>query len=143
MRLRSLLLTLAALVAFASCGSGTRDYPPHFPTPTTVTCADAPQLKRRGVDDRSQSNELNSDHEKIHVGNRASFFASLAIIADLKCRVTLAAADEALKPALEAARKAENSKSMYERAFRWGEADFIATHVIALMIQELPAPPLK
>lgn len=30
---------------------------------------------------------------------------------------------------------------MYERAFAWGEADFIASHVIALLIQELPAPP--
>ena len=32
---------------------------------------------------------------------------------------------------------------MYERAHRWGEAAFIATQVIDLLIQQLPAPPAK
>jgi len=100
-------------------------------------------LRQRAVDDRRQSDELRSDHERIYVGNRAGFFASLAIIADLKCKVTPAEADEALKPAFEAARKAEDTSSMYEMAFRWGEADFMATQVIALLVQQLPAPPSK
>ena len=143
MWLRAFPLALS-LVAFTACGNkSVSDYPPPSPAPTVVSCADAPQLRQRAVEDRRQSEELNSDHEKIYVGNRASFFASLAIIADLKCKVTLVEADEALKPALEAARKAEDASSMYERAFRWSEADFIATQVIALQIQKLPAKPSK
>jgi hypothetical protein len=53
--------------------------------------------------------------------------------------VTLADADEALKRALAAARKAEETRSTYERAFRWGEATFLATRVTALLIQQLSA----
>lgn len=144
MRLRALPLALA-IIALTACDGGntTSDYPPASPAPTAVSCADAPQLRQRAVDDRRQSDELDSDHERIYVGNRANFFASLAIIADLKCKVTLAEADEALKPALEAARKAETTSSMYERASRWGEADFIAAQVITVLIQLLPAQPTK
>ncbi len=136
----------AFLVTLAACGSGNevaKDQPPPSSAPTAVTCTDAPKLRQRAVDDRRRSDELTSDQEKIYVGNRASFFASLAIIADLKCRLTLAEADEALKPAFEAARKAENTSSMYERAIRWGEASFMATQAAALLIQRLPPPPPK
>lgn len=86
---------------------------------------------------------MKSDQERMYTGNRANYFASLAVVAELKCRITLAEADEALKPAFEAARKAEAASSTYERGFRWSEADFIATRVIALLIQQLPAPPSK
>lgn len=143
MRLRASDLTLAAVVSLTACGSEnhTGDYPPPAPAPTAVSCADASQLRQHAVDDRRQSDELDSDHERIYVGNRASFFASLAIIADLECKVTLAEADEALQPALEAARRAEDTSSLCEKAFAWGEADFIASRVIALLTQELPAPP--
>jgi hypothetical protein len=48
-----------------------------------------------------------------------------------------------LKPALEAARRAEDASSMYEKILEWGEADFIATQVIALQIEQLSAPPSK
>lgn len=115
-------------------------YPPPPPAPTAVSCTDAPQLRQRAIDDRRQRAELDSDHERIYIGNRANFFASLAIVADLKCKVTLAEVDEALKPAFEAARKAEATRSMYERALSWGEADFIATQVIALLVRQLPGP---
>jgi hypothetical protein len=144
MRLRALALALAVLVAITACGDkGSTDDAAPSPAPTAVSCADAPQLRQRAVDDRRESDERTSDQEKIYIGNRAGFFASLAIIADLKCEVTLAEADEALKPAFDAARKAEGTRSMYERAFRWGQAAFIATQVIALLVQQLPAPPSK
>lgn len=124
MHVRALPLTLAVLVPLTAGGNG--NVARASPAPTAVSCTDAPQLRQRAVDDRRLSDELKSDHERIYIGNRASFFASLAIIADLKCRVTLAEADEALKPAFEAARKAEATRSMHERAFAWGKADFIA-----------------
>ena len=145
MRSRPLLAAIPVLVALSACGSGsaaTSD-PPAPPAPTAVGCADAPQLKQRAADDRRRSAERSSDHEKIYIGNRANFFASLAILADLKCKVTLPEADEALKPAFEAARKAEATSSLYERALRWGEADFIAAEVAPLLIRQLPTPPAK
>lgn len=139
MRMLALLGGLAALVAFTSCESGNKVSPSSVPA--AVRCADAPQLRQRALDDRRQSEATKSDQKQISIGNRAGFFASLAIIADLKCKVTLAEADEALKPAFEAARKAEDSRSFYEVAQRWDEAQFIATQVIALLVQQLPAPP--
>lgn len=140
MRVRALLPTLAPLVALTACGSAPKVVPP---APTAVACADAPQLRQRAVDDRRQAGELKSDQDKVYIGSRANFFASLAIIADLKCKVVLPEADEALKPAFEAARKAESTRSFYERAIRWGEADFKASEVIALLVQRLPATPSK
>ena len=145
-RSRALPLAIPVLVALTACGDGnaaTSDLPPAPPAPTSVSCADAPQLKQQAVDDRRRSAGRSSDHEKIYIGTRANFFASLAILADLKCKVTLAEADEALKPAFEAARKAEGTSSMYERALRWGEADFIAAQVAQLLIQQLPIPSSK
>jgi len=138
MRLLALISVLATSVAVTACGGGAA---PAAPAPTAVGCGDAPQLRQRAIDDRRQSAELSSDQERIYVGNRANFFASLAIIADLECKVAPAAADEALKPAFEAARKAESTRSMYERAFRWGEADFIASQVIDRLIPQLVSGP--
>ena len=147
MRLRTIAVTLAAVWGLAACVGEVviddpRASPP--PAPTTVSCQDAPQLKQWAGDDRRYADGRKSDHEKIYIGNRASFFASLANIADLKCKVTLAAADEALRPAIETARKAEATSSLYEKAQRWSEADFIASQVITLLIQNLPGgPPSK
>ena len=146
MRFRTIPVALVAAFALAACVSdGTNDDPraSPAPAPATVTCQDSAQLKQWAVDDRRYADGRKSDHEKIYIGNRASFFASLANIADLKCKVTLAAADEALKPAIEAARKAEATSSMYERAQRWSEADFMASQVIAQLIQQLPTAPPK
>ncbi|HET7155153.1 MAG TPA: hypothetical protein VFI87_07280 [Hyphomicrobiaceae bacterium] len=113
------------------------------PVPTAVSCMDAPQLRQRAVGDRREIEKLKSDQARVVNGSRAGFLASLAIIADLKCRVISADADEALRPAFEAARRAEASDSFYERARMWGEASFIATQVIALLIRDLPAAPSK
>ena len=106
-----------------------------------MSCTDAPQFRQRAAEDRRKSEASKSDHDKIVLGNRAGFFASLANIADLKCKVTLS--DETLKPAFEAARKAEVSRSTYERAQQWSAASFIATEVIAQQIRQLPASSAK
>ena len=146
MRTQALTVAMPVLVALAACGDGnaaTSDLPPVLPAPTAVRCADAPQLKQRAVDDRRRSAERSSDQEKIYIGNRANFYASLAIVADLECKVTFAEADKALIPAFEAARKAEATNSMYERALRWSEADFVAAQTAQLLIQALPTPPSK
>ena len=137
MRFRALTLVLATTVSLSACGNAIS--PAVSLTPTAVSCTDAARLKQQSIDDRRRADELKSDHERIYIGNRAGFFASLAIVADLTCLVTVPNADTALSPALEAARKAEASRSMYERAFRWSEANFMASQVIARQIQQLPA----
>ena len=140
MRSRPLFLALATLVTLTACAR-TRFNPPSTTVPAAVGCMDAPQLRQRAVDDRRKSDASKSDHDKIVLGNRAGFFASLANIADLKCKVTIS--DEALKPAFEAARKAEVSRSTYERAQQWSAAAFVATEVIAQQIRLLPASSVK
>lgn len=137
MRFRALTLILAIAVSLPACGNAVS--PAASLTPAAARCTDAARLKQQSIDDRRRSDELKSDHERIYIGNRAGFFASLAIVADLTCLVTLTDADAALRPALEAARQAEASTSMYERAFRWSEANFITSQVIARQIQQLPA----
>lgn len=136
-----IIVAVVGLVAAAACdraNKGGRDY---SPSPTAVNCADAPQLRQRALDARRQSVETTSDQEKIVAGNRATFYASLAIIADLRCKVALAEADEALKPAFDAARKAEATRSFYEEAVHWSEAGFIATQVVSMLMQQPLGPP--
>jgi hypothetical protein len=142
MRARASWCAPAVLALLAACGEA-EDVASRavVPLPSAVSCTDAAQLRRRASDDRRRSAATSSDHEKIDTGNRAGFFASLAIVADLKCKVTLPEADAALEPAFEAARAAQNSHSMYERAQKWSDASFIATEVIALLLQKLPASP--
>lgn len=140
MRSRRLFLTLTTLVALTGCARAGLQ-PPSTVVPAAVSCVDAPQLRQRAVDDRRKSDASKSDHDKIVMGNRAGFFASLANVADLTCKVKISEADEALKPAFEVARKAEVSRSTYERAQRWSEAAFIATGVISQLIQQLPSAP--
>ena len=147
MRSRTLLLAHVVLVAVTGCGSSGTAVDSRnggvSAVPTAVNCADASRLKQRALDDRLQITETRSDHERIYLGNRANFFASLAIVADLTCRTTLPAADEAVTLALAAAREAAASSSMYERAKKWGEADSRATDAIAFLVQQLPLPPAK
>ena len=135
---------LAALIAITACENGNKvaddDRPPSS-VPTAVSCTDAPQLRQRALDDRRRSDETKSDQEQISIGSRAVFFAALAIIADLKCKVTLADADEALRPAFDAARSAEDASSFYEVAQKWDEAALVAAQVISLLVQQVPAPP--
>ena len=105
--------------------------------PTVVNCGDAAHLRQRAADDRRRVDESRSDHERISIGSRANFLASLAVIADLKCKVSSAGADEALKPAFEAAQRAETNKSVYEKTRGFAEADFMAHQVIDSLIQQV------
>ena len=75
--------------------------------------------------------------------SRARFIATLATIADLRCKVSLTDADEILPRALDAARAAEKTRSFYARTLKWQEADRIADEAVALMIKRLPSPMAK
>jgi hypothetical protein len=147
MRVRTWPLALTVLMSIAGCerepvlsadiveaSSG---------IPAAVTCGNASQLRQRAANDRSRVGESRSDHERISVGSRANFLATLAVIADLKCKVTDAQADDAIKPALEAARRAEETDSVYEKTRGFNDAGFAAMRAIALLTERLPAPPAK
>ena len=146
MRVIPVSSALAGLLAIIACDGANRGGPlsaQTAPAPTAVNCGDAPQLRQRALDDRRRSDETKSDQEKIVSGSRATFYAALATIADLKCKVTLTEVDEALKPAFDAARKAEATRSFYERAVHWGEAGFLAAEIVPMLTKQLPAPAAK
>jgi hypothetical protein len=113
------------------------------PLPATVNCEDAAQLREQAARDRHSSSERRSDQDKIDLASRARFVATLATIADLRCKVPLAEADESLRRALDAARAAEGAGSFYARTLKWQEAGFIADEAVGLMIKRLPNPAAK
>jgi len=134
------LLAAAALLTVTGCGgdsSVATESASAGVIPAAVSCGDAPALRQRAADDRRRIAESRSDQERISVGSRANLLASLAVIADLKCKVTLAEADEALKPALEAARKAAATKSVYEKTRGFNEASFAATGVVEALLARI------
>jgi hypothetical protein len=140
MRLIPFPLAFTTFAVLAGCGgeaSESASLPP-APTPTVVRCSDAEQLRERAAGDRRLSVDEKSDHARIRLGDRASYLASLAIVADLQCKRPLAVANDALNPAFEAARKAEAANSIYEIAFWWREANFAAMTVISRIVQDLP-----
>ena len=143
MRLFAVLFALAGVVVFtyyyARNGNGYAQLPE---TPTAVNCGDAAELAQKASDGRRQRDETNSDQEKIVASSRATFYASLATIADLQCKLSLPEIGEALKPAFEAARKAEATSSFYERAVWWGDASFLATQVVSMLMKQLPGQSL-
>src|SRR5688572_26031328 len=106
MRFLAVSSALAGLAAIAACdgaNTGVNASARRAPAPSAVNCADASELRQRALADRRQREETRSDQERIVAGSRATFFAALATVADLKCKMTLAEADEALKPAFDAA----------------------------------------
>lgn len=148
--MRTLLLALAVLTSIAGCdGNSTQEIrleiaeSPSSAFPNAVNCGNAAPLRQLAANDRSRVGQSRSDHERIWVGSRANFRATLAVIADLKCRVTHAEADDALKPAFEAARKAEATDSAYEKTRRFNEANFAATRAVELLTERLVAPGAK
>jgi hypothetical protein len=108
--------------------------------PTTAACADAPALRQRAADDRLRVTELPSQQDQTVLAARANFLASLAVVSQLQCSVTLADENQGLQAALEAAGRAEDASSFYEQASRWGEANFALTKVIDALVQRLPSP---
>lgn len=145
MRLQSLpfMLLLPIVASSLGCDHGATGAEVPLTIPTAVNCGDAQQLNERARDDRRRVLASSSDQERVSVGNRANFFASMATVADLKCRVTSTWVDEALKPALEAARKAETASSFYQRTIQWQEANFVVTQVTSTLVQQFPPVPGK
>ena len=134
---------LATVIGYGSANTLAGDSIGAAQLPATVNCADALQLRDRAGRDRRGSRERSSDQEKIDLANRARFVATLATVADLRCRVSLADADEIVRRALDTAREAEGSGSFYARTLNWQEAGLIADEAIGLMIKQLPNPPAK
>lgn len=141
----AVVVALAGSGALAACEQGSASAR-SASLPVSVGCADAADLRQRAGDDRRRSANLKSDQGKIDTANQAAFLASLATIADLKCKVTAAGTadvDAALKRALDAAHKATSTRSFYERSNGWTAANFMASEVIALLVQRIPAGPAR
>lgn len=139
---RSTCLAVPLAIALASCtteGSSAAERPSLGGVPSAVECTDAPVLRQRAEDNRGGLQELASDQAKIDAANSARFLASLAIIADLKCRTPLTEADQTLMSALELARNAANMSSFYQRAVAWNEANDRTLQVISMLVDRLPA----
>jgi hypothetical protein len=139
MRLLTVFGVLSSLVAIAACDvtygrAGAAARPPAVPT--AVRCLDAPWLQQQAVDERRRRDETRSDQEKIVAGGRATFYASLATIARLSCKTTLAAVEETLKPAFAAARSAQDTQSFYERAVHWADANFLLAQTIDKLMKQ-------
>ena len=130
----TVLIAAFAVYTFVSSPGAAESPVESARVPEKVSCTDAPALRDRASEDRRQVDAVRSDHQKIVLGNRANFFASLSVIADFTCRATLQGLDARLKPAFAAASRADESKSAYEKARKWSEANFIATEVIAAFV---------
>lgn len=136
----AVVLVLAASGALAACEQGSVSAR-SASLPASVGCTDAAALRQRAGDDRRRSADLKSDQAKIDTANQAAFLASLATIADLKCKVTAAGTadvDAALKRTLDSAHKATSTRGFYERSSGWTDANFMASEVIALLAQRIP-----
>ncbi len=138
MRLSSALFApLILLLSLTGCGGASEPTNTDTsPVPAAVECADSPQLREQALEHRRQSRELSSDRGKIIATNRAKFFASLAAIAELQCAGATAQAGDEVKQALAVARSAQATRSEYEAALRWAEADLIAAGAIENLIRE-------
>jgi hypothetical protein len=139
----SALLLAAGFLAVAGC-EGTNDAAPGV-TPvvpaaaavTAAACGDAPALRDQVLEHRRHGEEVTSDQERIILGSRAALLASLAAIADLRCVVTSAAADQAMRPLFEAVLTADAATSFYQRAAALTNANFHASQAIEFLVREL------
>jgi hypothetical protein len=139
--LRALPWPLAWLLIVAACGGQVAigGGVASVAVPAEVRCVDAARLRQAAADDRTKGAAVKSDQRRVSADHRANFFASLAVIAALTCRGTAVEADEALRSALDAARKADAARSFYEAAHLWNYATFTATEVASRLAQQLPA----
>ena len=141
MTIRNLSLISAALLCTVGCapaGEATSGSP--APLPTAVNCVDTFTLKAHAADARRRIAEQTGDRARIISGSRAKFLASLAVVAELRCQATAGEVEALLQKALEVGRGAEATRSEYEAARGWTEADLAAADAIALLIRQLPAP---
>lgn len=139
MRIPTLLLATAALGSAMGCGeAGEASAVDATPLPTSVSCRDLTHLTEQAADARRLSGGGTRDRARIIVGARATFVASLATIAQLKCRTSAAEADVKLEEALVAARAAATTAGQYEAAQRWNEAALLAGVAITLLVNQIP-----
>jgi hypothetical protein len=135
------LACITAVAVLAGCGADdeadgrARDA---IAVPSAAGCGDASRWRQRAAETRSERLESSSDQARITHANRANFFASMAVAADLQCIVSLNDGDHALEAALDAARTAERARSFYEQTIRWGEAHHAANGAIELLVQRIP-----
>jgi len=134
-------VVVLGLALATACGRPDDGGPIGSPAPTAVSCEDAARLRERAADERRLALETTSDQEKVIAGNRAVFYTSLAITADLKCNVSSTEADVALARALAAAGKAGATRSFYERAVLWTEAGVAASEAVSLLMEQLSSSP--
>jgi hypothetical protein len=144
MRTRACSVVLAGLV-LAACSDGSDAVSDEAPAPLrrVVRCEDAPRLREQAVENRRRRDELTSDQGKISAGNRAVFLTSMALLADLACRVSPVGIDDPVNRAHDAARRAEAASGFYESTAAWSEAHVHAHDAIGQLIRRLPVPPSK
>jgi hypothetical protein len=140
-RWRQTVGIVLGVVTIAACGVAEKGRSDQPPPPSAVSCQDAAQLRQRAADDRRLSVGSSSDQDKVVAGSRATFYAALATVAALKCEVTMPAADEALQPAFDAARTAHAAGTFYEEAVQWGDAAFVTTQVVPMLVQQRAGQP--
>jgi hypothetical protein len=132
-------MVLGALTACSGPQVGA-DFVDGDSVPKTVDCEDARDLSNRATEDRRRVDESHSDHERIVVGSRSNFLASLAVVASLRCKVTMPEVDEAVEGALSAARGAAAASGVYEKTRGFNDATFHATRVAELMTARIASP---
>jgi hypothetical protein len=101
-------------------------------------CDEAAHWRQRSAEARSQGLQSSGDQARTNHINRANFFASMAVAADLQCIVTSDEGDQPIAAALEAARNAEAARSFYEQTRHWGEAHHAALQAIEVLVQRIP-----
>ena len=139
-----LILLLALFSTAAACESASGNSPNSAASmPTAVSCHDAPQLRQRSIDDRHRGETTKSDQERVIANSRASYFAALATVADLMCRIPAVQTEPSLAQAFQATRRAEETRSFYEEAVALSEANLRVTETIAAVLRQLPAPSSK
>ena len=131
------LLVPVALVALSGCeaGSGAQDASSETAALPSVSCDDVQRLTVRGDATRQGIEKLSGDRARIIATNRATYFAALANVAELKCRTTDAKADGAVTLAFQAVREADRTASEYEKAQKWGMAALYATQAVSHLIK--------
>jgi hypothetical protein len=107
--------------------------------PNAAGCGDAPQWRERAAETRVEALSSSRDQSRITSINRANFFSSMAIAADLQCIVPLQDGDPAIEAALHAAHAAERALRFYEQTLHWGVAHAAVNEAIERLVQRVEA----
>ncbi len=137
MRIRDLthLITLLLLASCTDASEAPDAAALATAVPVSAECADAGPLRQRVADDHLRMTEASSQQTQVVLGSRANFMASLALVAQLRCVVSLPDGADALEAALGVARGAQEASSFYEQATRWNEANYTLTQLVEHLVQ--------